>query len=565
MTDRNTPFVTALVRSLARLGVGHACITPGSRNTPLSLAFAAEDAIADWSHHDERSSAFFALGIAVTTGTPVAVVTTSGTAAAELLPAAVEAAASGVPLLLLTADRPAALFDVGAPQTVDQRDMFGRTVRWSHDLEPWEGELGRVAALAARLVAEATGARPGPVHLNLRLDEPLTPAGPPTDTAATPPIVVTAAPRVGDDRAATMAEGLAGRRGIVVAGPSRDPGLADAAAAFADAAGWPVHADALSGLRSGPHDRSRFLEAGDQLAWAGFWDAAPPEVVVRVGAVPTSKAVWQWLEAHREVPQLLIDPWGWHDPTASASTVLRADPVAALHLLAGSIETAVDPAWAERWGAADDAAVAAIGAAMASHPFPTEPAIARTVGAALPDGAVLWAASSMPVRDVDGFLAGSDRALRVMANRGANGIDGTVSTALGSAAAGGAPTYLLTGDLALLHDLTALAAAARLEVDLTVVVVDNDGGGIFHFLPQAGHEHFERHFGTPHGLDLVAAAAGLGVPADHVATAGDLTAAVATPPAGPRLLHLRTDRHDNVRVHREITDAVRQAIGIQGH
>lgn len=559
MTDFNAPFATILVRSLARLGVRHACITPGSRNTPLSLAFAAEGDITDWSHHDERSSAFFALGIAATTGEPVAVVTTSGTAAAELLPAAVEAGASGVPLLLLTADRPSALFDVGAPQTVDQRDMYGRAVRWSHDLEPWPGDAERVAALAARLVAEATGLPPGPVHLNLRFDEPLTPSGDQPDGDATPPAIVAAPPQILGDQAGAVAAMLAGRRGILVAGPNRAPDVAEAAAAFAEAAGWPIHADALSGLRSGPHDRSRVLQSGDPLAWAGFWEAAPPEVVLRFGAVPTSKPVWTWLEKHRHVPQVLIDPWGWHDPTASASTVVRADPAATLHLLAKAIEHPADPSWSERWQAADGAAATAITGAMAAHPFPSEPAIARTVGGGMPDGAVLWAASSMPVRDLDGFLAGNDRRLRVMANRGANGIDGTLSATLGSAAASGAPTYLLTGDLALLHDLTALAIASRLGIDLTIIVVDNDGGGIFHFLPQASHEHFERHFGTPHGLDLVAAAQGLGVPAESIDTAERLAEAVAVPPNGPRLVHLRTDRHDNVEVHREITDAVKAA------
>lgn len=562
VTDHNTRFAVTLVSALYELGVEHACMTPGSRSTPLVLALADHDGITDWPHHDERSSAFFALGIAATTGRPALVITTSGTAAAEVFPAVVEADAARVPLIVLTADRPPESYDVGAPQTVDQRQMYGRAVRWAHDLEPGSPrvvERPRVAALAARLVAESTGLPAGPVHLNTRFREPLMPEGESAPTNTEAPAIVPALPHVGEVAIRALAARLGARRGLIVAGPTRDGGVSEAAAAFAAASAWPIHADALSGLRYGRHDRRSVLAAGDALAWAGWLDRAPPDVVVRFGAIPTSKPVWRWLEQHRGVEQILLEPAGWRDPTASASTVVRGEPASTLAALAKAVEQRAPTDWLSRWSAADAAALEAIEQTLDAMAFPTEPGVVRVLADALPADSVLWAGSSMPVRDVDTFLGAGDRPLRVMANRGANGIDGFLSTGFGSAATSDRPTYLLAGDLSVLHDLTALATAARLGIDATVVAVNNDGGGIFHFLPQVGHPHFERHFGTPHGLDLAAAARVLGVPAEVVDDEEALSAAVATPPFGPRLLEVRTDRESNVEVHREVTAAVREA------
>jgi len=559
VTDRSTAFTVPLVRALARLGVRHVCITPGSRSTPLALAFADEPAITDWSHHDERSSAFFALGIARTLRAPVAIVTTSGTAAAELHPALAEARHARAPLIALTADRPFDLRGVGAPQTMDQQALFGGTVKWSHDVEATpDAEPARVVAMAARMVDEAVAGPAGPVHLNIRYREPLMPAAPPPEVPD-PPAVLEGRLEPSAEAIADLAPLIAGRRGIIVAGPQDDPSVPETAAELAAAAGWPIVADALSGLRFGGHERTAVV-VSDPIAVGGWLDRASPEWVIRFGAFPTSKALWRWLEEHREVPQVFIEPHGWRDPTASAATILRADPAAALSALAKAIDAPAPADWLESWQAAGAAASAAIDRVLADTAFPNEPAIARVVGRSLPHAANLWVASSMPVRDADAFLEPTDRSMRVMANRGVNGIDGFLSTGIGSAAVADGPTVLLAGDLSVLHDLGALATAARLGVPATIVVVNNDGGGIFHFLPQEGHPHFEKHFGTPHGLDFTAVAASLGVPAHRIEGADDLAERVAGDPAGPVLLELCTDRNENVGLHRRISEAVRAAV-----
>jgi 2-succinyl-5-enolpyruvyl-6-hydroxy-3-cyclohexene-1-carboxylate synthase len=559
VTDRSTVFTVSLVRALGQLGVNHVCITPGSRSTPLALAFTDAPEITDWSHHDERSSAFFALGIARTLRLPVAIVTTSGTAAAELHPALAEARHARTPLIALTADRPFDLRGVGAPQTMDQQDLFGSTVKWSHDIESTaDADPARVVALASRIIDEALGRPAGPVHLNVRYREPLMPEEDPPEVPD-PPVVLEGRLEPSPEAIADLAPLLAGRRGVIVAGPQDDPAAVGAGAALASALGWPILADALSGLRCGRHDRSAVI-APDPIAAAGWLDVASPEWVVRFGVLPTSKPLWRWLEEHRDVPQLFIEAAGWRDPTASAATMLRADPAVTLEALAKAVDAAVDGDWLRSWQGAASAANAAIESVLATAAFPNEPAIARLLGRSLPAGANLWVASSMPVRDVETFLETGDRDLQIMANRGVNGIDGFISTGLGSAAVSGRPTTLLAGDLSVLHDVGALATAARLDIPATIVVVNNDGGGIFHFLPQEGHPQFEKHFGTPHGLHFTAVAASLGVTARSVDDAGDLATSVAAPPEGPLLLELRTDRTENASLHRRIGEAVRAAL-----
>lgn len=562
VTDHNTAFSVALVDALAHLGVRHACIAPGSRSTPLALALADEDRITDWSHHDERSSAFFALGIARTLGDPVVVVTTSGTAAAELYPAVIEARYGRVPLIALTADRPAELHDVGAPQTIDQRDLYGRVPLFTHDIDVrGVGATVWIGSLAGRLMATAIGPPPGPVHLNLRFREPLVPeegGRPPALTRITrtrPGVLEPSAETVDD--VATVASVA---RGLLVVGPQDSAGAVTAAAGFAAAAGWPIIADPLSGLRAGSHDLTSVIGHGDALAWEGWLDAAPPEAVIRFGAPPTSKPVGQWLAMNPEVPQVFIEPAGWRDPTGTAAEVVRADPAATLTAVSRAVTAGGAPDWMARWREADAAAAAAIDGALQGVAFPSEPAVARLLASALPDPSTLWVASSMPVRDIDSFFGVSERRIRLMGNRGANGIDGFISAGIGSAAVSDSPTLLLAGDLSLLHDLTALATAARLGIPVTIVVLNNDGGGIFHLLPQEGHRHFERHFGTPHGLDFSALAKPLGVDAVTIDDPGDLTTALLMAPTGPRVLEVHTDRAENAALHRDIRAAVRKAI-----
>jgi 2-succinyl-5-enolpyruvyl-6-hydroxy-3-cyclohexene-1-carboxylate synthase len=557
--DRNYDFTVPLVRALALGGVSHACITPGSRSTPLALALATEAGINDWPHLDERSAAFFALGIGRATGLPAVAVCTSGTAAAEFLPAAVEARHGRVPLILITADRPADLRSVGAPQTIDQAGMYGQAVKWTHDLEPpgpGEASPGLPGALAARLITTALEPPAGPVHLNLRFREPLVPRGDTEPPASPPPLVLRGRVEPSEEAVDRLASLLAGRRALLVCGPQDDPALPQAAAALAAAGALPITADPLSGVRCGPHDRSRVIAPADPLAVAGWLDKAPPELVVRVGALPTSKALWRWLGDHPEVPQVLIDPAGWRDPAATTALMVRADPAATLAAVAAAAPRPAPEEWLGAWRQAAQAAAAAIQQVLHSAPFPNEPRTAQILAEAMPAGSWLVVASSMPVRDVDAFFPTAPSPLRILGNRGAAGIDGFLSTGIGVAAVSGAPTYLLSGDLSALHDLTALATAARLGLPATVVVVHNDGGGIFHFLPQADLPSFERHWGASHGLDFVQLASALGVAAARAEHPRELEAAVAGPPPAPQLVEVRTDRAANAALHRALQEAV---------
>jgi len=529
--------------------------------------------IDDVSFHDERSAAFFALGAAKTSGVPVVVVTTSGTAAAELLPAVIEARNGRVPLLLLTADRPPELRHVGAPQAIDQVKLYGDAVKWFHEVgvpEPTPEFLRTAPALAVRAWADAVEAPAGPVHLNFSFREPLVPvevAGevPGMEMAPRPPRYLPGRLHPDEASVAELAVLAEGKRTLIVAGAQDDAALAPALAGLARAAGFPIVTDALSQLRAGTHDLANVIATGHAMAASGWLDNNPPEVVIRTGAPPTSKRLARWLADHPEIPQVVIDSAGWRDPDAAASTVLRTDPALTATALTKAFAMTADPDWMRTWRQADDAAAAALAASTASWEFPTEPGVVEALAAALPAGALLWVASSMPVRDVDAFLPRIDRPLRITANRGANGIDGFLSSGFGSAATTTAPTYLLAGDLAVLHDLTALAAAARLQIPATVIAVNNDGGGIFSFLPQVGYpEHFERHFGTPHGLDLATASRALGVEADQIADRQVLVEALAQTTASPRLLEIRTDRSSNVEVHRAAQSAVDEALAGAG-
>jgi 2-succinyl-5-enolpyruvyl-6-hydroxy-3-cyclohexene-1-carboxylate synthase len=555
-------LLRAFVDELVRSGVRHACTSPGSRSTPLVLALVRDGRLRVHSHVDERAAAFFALGVAKATGAPAAITCTSGTAAANFLPAVVEAHEGGVPLIVLTADRPPELREVGAGQAVDQLKLYGDATRWffevgTHDAdaEPW------LRALACRAVHAATGSagRPGPVHLNFPLREPLVapaelPAGRGGRADGAPWLARREAP-------AAPAEELAAwvavhPRGAVVAGRAEhgQPALAEALAQFATAAGWPLLADPLSWARRGAAAVSHYDAL---LRDAAFACATRPTAVLRCGDLPTSKPLRAWLDG-LDADQLAFDPAGvWHDPDSTLSAVLAADPAATLDALSAQAKAA-DPAWLGAWTEADTAAGAAIDSVLGDHLG--EPRIARELTALLPHDATLFVASSMPVRDVETFMAARADPPRVLAHRGANGIDGTVSAAFGAAAAGDGPVALLIGDVALAHDLGGLLTATRLGIALTIVLVDNGGGGIFEFLPVAqATDAFEEHVATPTGLDpeRIAALFGLGysAPTGTAAFAAAVTAGLASD--GTTLIHVHTDRKDNVAEHRSVWEAVR--------
>lgn len=559
-------FCATVVDEWCRCGVTDAVVSPGSRSTPLAVALAGEERLRLHVLVDERSAGFFALGLGLASGRPAVVLTTSGTAAVELHPAVVEAHQSRVPLIACTADRPPELHHVGAPQTVEQARLFEGAVRWA--FEP--GVADRAAAhtwrsVAARAVAEATagGQGPGPVHLNLAFREPLVgepDALPPGRAGGGPWHRMSTAPR---PPAPELVSELAGRpaRGVVVAG--RGAGGPEAVHAAARALGWPVLAEPRSGCRL-PEPAT--VATADALARVdGFTSTHRPELVLRLGAAWASRAVAEWLAA-LDVPQYLVDPHGaWLDPARSATTVVVADPTSVCAALAQAQPSPAPPAWLEAWRRAEAAAQAALDDALSRRSQLSEPAVARVVTAGVPDGSALVASSSMPVRDVE-WYARPRRGVRFFSNRGANGIDGVVSSALGVASAGAGPTTALMGDLAFLHDVNGLLSPpSRPPPGCALVVVDNDGGGIFSFLPQASElapHRFEELLGTPHGLDLCAVARAHGAEAEEASTAGELVELMEAGHrrAGVSVVVVRTDRVTNVEAHDELHRAVAEAV-----
>ncbi|SDC12468.1 2-succinyl-5-enolpyruvyl-6-hydroxy-3-cyclohexene-1-carboxylate synthase [Geodermatophilus telluris] len=549
-----TALARVLVDELARHGVTDAVLAPGSRSAPVALALAAAERAGVLRLHvrtDERTAAFLALGLARASGRPVPVLTTSGTAAAHLHAAVLEADASGVPLLALTADRPPELRATGANQTVEQPGLYGGAVRWAADVGV--PEAGREEAqnrywrsLVSRAVLAATGALsadPGPVHLNLPFREPLLPDGEPG---------VPTGPWAGRDGGAPWTAGApapvasapvdAGPRTLVVVGDGPDA-VGRAWAAGAAGAGWPVVAEPSGGAWTGDAVRGGALLLGAP----GWLDAHRPERVVVVGRPTLSRPVSALLaDARVRVQTVAVAP-RWPDAGRTSAAVGRdALPAGAP---AGN-------GWAGAWRDAAGRVGTAVDALLDAAPGLTAARLARDVVAALPAGGLLVLGSSTPVRDVD-RLAVPRGDLTVLANRGVAGIDGTVSTAVGAALVHGGPAVALMGDLTFLHDLQGLLTGeGEPRPDLTVVVPDNDGGGIFAQLEPGGPAHardYRRVFGTPHGRDLVAVAEALGWAATAVTTAQELTAALAL--GGPRVVVVRTDQ----RAEADLAVAVRDA------
>jgi 2-succinyl-5-enolpyruvyl-6-hydroxy-3-cyclohexene-1-carboxylate synthase len=568
--DTTATFCATLVDEWARAGIAHAVVAPGSRSTPMALALAADDRLAVHVHHDERAAGFVALGIGRATGRPAVVLTTSGTAAVELHPAIVEAHHGEVPLLAVTADRPPELRDVGAPQTIDQAHLFGRAVRWyAEPGVPDDGARDHWRPLAARAVLETLGSPPGPVHLNLAFREPLLgtagelPPGRPTGVAwhgAPGPRATLAALDAG-----ALADAVRGRRGILIAGGNGlGMGPSDAVHALAARLRWPVLADPRSGCRV---PRAGTISHFDELLRvAEVAKRLRPDVVLRLGSLPASKVLSQWLAASGAWQLGVTAHGARHDPDATLAALLEAEPAAFCTRLLGELgpPTGGPDGWYEGWVAADAETAAAVREVLAAHAEPTEPAVARDIVAALPAGGHLVVSSSMPVRDVEWFAVPREGVV-VHANRGANGIDGVVATGIGVALGSAAPTAVFLGDIAFLYDASALAAVTARSVDLAVVVVDNDGGGIFSFLPQASvldDARFEQLFGTPHGTDLAALAAAHGVSVRRLDRQAEVGPAVAGALAlgGTHVLLVATDRGKNVAVHDEIHAAVAAAL-----
>ena len=575
-TNRNTALASALVEELARCGVRRAAIAPGSRSTPIALALLRAPAIETTSIVDERSAAFFALGAGLATGMPAVVSCTSGTAAANLHPAICEADEAGVPLIALTSDRPPELRGIGAGQTIDQLELYRGAVRWFCEVGTHAADdagLLHHRVVGCRAYTAALGApRPGPVHLNLSWRDPLGPEPRPDDVTATDPLALEGraerplnavlAPAAPPDD--PLLDELASRlgdspRGLIVAGRLADPAAAEPIARLARATGYPILAEPTSQLRFGRHERDRVVWAYEPIARAAPASLAPG-LVLRFGDMPTCKPLRQWLARLEPLRQVVVDPrGGWNEPTRRAETVVRCAEESLATALAERLDGPPDEAWLEAWLEAAGAAGAAIEAELSALRGPSEPGVHRALGGRYADGDVVYTASSMPIRDQEAFLAGGPAAVRFLANRGANGIDGLISSGVGAAAATGRPTWIVTGDLGLHHDMNGLAILRDAEQPVRVVVLNNDGGGIFELLPQAEQvtrSEFEALFGTPLGLEVDRVARLYDIPFTRIE---DLDELERIDSSGTVMIEVPVDRRAGAELRRRIAAAATSA------
>ncbi|HEX3616096.1 MAG TPA: 2-succinyl-5-enolpyruvyl-6-hydroxy-3-cyclohexene-1-carboxylic-acid synthase [Solirubrobacteraceae bacterium] len=554
-------MLRALLDELVRCGMEHACTCPGSRNTPIVLSIANEARLQAWSHIDERSAGFFALGAAKASGRPVAVTCTSGTAVANLLPAVIEAHEAGVPLILLTADRPPELRDVGAGQTIDQIKLYGDAVKLFVELgvpDAGAERLRWVRALACRAYWTAVSGRPGPVHINIPLREPLVLEQPLPQSEpggggkphGQPWLV-----QEGSGPAATAAlpRRHEFRRTVFVAGDlGPNPELGRKLADLAARARVPLLADPLSGARSGPAAIAHFdlllrdRTLAEQLA---------PDVVCRIGDLPTSKPLRTWIARLDQAHHILFAADDrWSDPSARVTQRIVGSIEEMLERVTHDEIVADDSDWLDRWTQADSAVAHAIAEPLMAAGL-SEPATVTALAQFLPASATLFVGASMPIRDVEEFFPALNEPPRVMANRGANGIDGTVSSAFGVAAATAGEVVLVLGDITLAHDIGGLLASRRLGLKLTIVLINNDGGGIFNFLPVSSQGPvFEQHIATPADLDFAHAAALYGLRHQLVASFDEFAATLMGALRGrdTTIIEVRTERDANRQLHADV-------------
>ena len=551
-------FCATLVDEWLHCGVRHAVVSPGSRSTPIALEIANRQEIEMHIFHDERSAAFAALGIAKASGVPAILVCSSGTAAVEFHPAVVEAHHSETPILICTADRPAELQGVGAPQTIDQQNLYGVAIRKFVNAEVADDSESHTWRHIARdLFATSLGDVQGPVHLNLRFREPLMGFATNLPPRSANDAVITKKVALPSSRSLRkLNKALESENGLIIAGPENY--RVESILRLAETLGWPIIADPRSGTRV----PNKLVVAGADaiLRDEDFSKRLRPDVVLRFGTLPASKVVNSWLLGSGANQVVITTTPSLTDPDRQCSLHIVSDID---ELCAGLVSVHSKESvrkrslsWLDKWVAAEDSAQKAINAALADEPGLTEPGVARAIYALVPEASHLVVSSSMPIRDVEWFGAPRN-GLRVHANRGANGIDGVVSTAVGVALATRQPTTLLIGDIALLHDVNGLINLASRKIDLRIVVIDNNGGGIFSFLPQAqtlDEAKFEKIFGTPHDANIKMLAQAHQINTHELTNISDLAEVLSQ--RGPWLARVVTDRQENVKVHERINQMV---------
>ncbi|MFP4157145.1 MAG: 2-succinyl-5-enolpyruvyl-6-hydroxy-3-cyclohexene-1-carboxylic-acid synthase, partial [Opitutales bacterium] len=563
----NAAWGALTMEVLARLGVETVVTSPGSRSTPLTLAAVRNARLEALTQLDERSAGFFALGLAKRTRRPVALVCTSGSALANYTPAVVEASMSGTPLLLLTADRPPEQQDCHSGQTIAQGQFYGGYVRHFHQLAlPETALFTYLRQTLVHAVAQTMQPRPGPVHLNFPFRDPLAPDGAAApvcdadqlEAAAVVPTRLTEPVRASSGLDAIAAERLMShQRGLIVVGaenpPEGDEAFADGVALLAQKLGWPVLSDVLNPLRhhlgSNPAlvtSYDRFLREHETAA------ALRPTAVLQIGILPTSKVLRNWLGTQHTSTFLLTRSGENTDPLHRIATPLLGDALALAELLP---QQTIAPEWGSRWEQAERTTRSDLDDALAPMEEPFEGKVAWLLSQHAPIRASVFLANSMSVRYAESFWKPGSRAHSIYCNRGANGIDGTLSTAMGVAHRG-RPAICLSGDLAFLHDSNGLLCAGQLSGSLTVIVIQNNGGGIFEYLPVAGQkEVFESHFATPQSVDLALLCQAHGVAHRRIDSWDALLHAIADlPESGIRVLELRTDRKADVATARRLSE-----------
>lgn len=571
--NRNLLWTDIAVEELIRGGLRHVCIAPGSRSTPLALSFyARRDQITLYSHLDERSAAYFALGIGLATGIPAAVLCTSGTAAANFYPAIIEAFQARVPLLVLTADRAHELRESGANQTIDQVKLYGDNVLWSVDVALPENApppvlLRGLRTLMARALRTANGFRKGPVHLNFPFRKPLEPIPVSTDVTTIP---TAAEPRPSGEPFSQILHGLNDlptaqivaiaavfddhERGVIVCGPNTPEGADEAIAELSRKTGYPVIVDGLSSLRFSPYQRDIALISGCD-SFLGKTPLDPPDVVVRFGDVPTSAALLNWMMA-LTARYVIHFNTGWSDDSHRVSHLILADPARLCAAVCQYLLPRSVTGWTQRWQFVEQVTRDALNEALQGEFFDGQ--IAADMVELLPNGSALFVGNSLPVRHVDQFSKPRPGRLHLYANRGASGIDGVVSTALGVAVARpNHPLTLLIGDISLYHDMNGLLAISRCRIPITIVVLNNNGGGIFRRLPIREFEPaFTDLFLTPHGLHFEHVAHLYGLEYHQVTSRRGFQEVFSAPSGRARLIEVCTDGHRDWARREAIMEAV---------
>lgn len=568
-----TSYIAAFVAELVKSGVEDVVVSPGSRSTPMAMVMAEHPELRVHIHVDERSAAFFALGIAKASQKPAALLCTSGTASANYYPAIVEARYSRVPLIVLTADRPHELRDVGAPQAIDQIHLYGNNVKWFVEMAPPESseEMLRYArAVCARAASAAKSAPAGPVHLNFPFREPLVPHLDRADlfelSERTEGYVNIQGGKLSlpNEEYKEMAQVLnSAKRGVIICGHLEKSGFPAAVIRLAEKLNFPIIADPLSQLRSGHHDGSFIIDTYDTfLKNDDAKKALKPDVIIRFGAMPVSKPLSIFMKENSTARQIIVDGGGgWRDPALLSTEMIHCDELQFCESVFPYLITSDNDEFFALWKKINDLTRIKLADINQVEQL-SEGKLFYQLAEMLPEGSTLFVGNSMPIRDLDTFFHFNQKGIRVMANRGANGIDGTVSTALG-AGISSQPLYLVLGDLTFFHDLNGLIASKQYGIDINILLINNNGGGIFSFLPQANFPtNFEKLFGTPLDLDFSHAIKMFGGEYDLISDWEHFLSSFKRNQdiPGLKVMEITTNRDRNLTEHRELWNSVSREI-----